>query len=178
MLENKYLILVGGTGRNVGKTEFVCQLISTIAKDYDVYGLKVSSIFPDEAIYHGTHEGKMEDLRLFEEKRLDTTKDTSRMLRAGAKKVYYLQSDDNHILKHYLDFLDCIPKDSIIVCESNSLYYHVRPVMHLLVTDGGPVKPRAKKQLSLADRVITSQGKNGFAEIEAIYSLLKTGWQE
>ncbi len=176
MLENKYLILVGGTGRNVGKTEFVCQLIKTIAQDHDVYGLKVSAIFPDEAIYHGNHEGKIEDIKLFEETRLDTKKDTSRMLRAGAKKVFYLQSDDEHINKHYLDFLQRIPADSIIVCESNSLYYHVKPIMHLLVTDGGTIKPRAKKQFELADIVIISEGKSGFKEIDQIYSTLKNQW--
>lgn len=167
MIENKKLILIGGTGRNVGKTEFVCRLISMTAKKYDVYALKVSAIFPDEDIFHGNHEGAPESQILFEETRGDTSKDTSRMLRAGAKKVFYLQSDDRFIKKGYSKFCDLIPQDAIVVCESSSLQYHVKPGLHVIVTNSGAtIKPRAKKLLDFADIVITSNGQEGFRELE------------
>ncbi len=167
MIENKKLILIGGTGRNVGKTEFVCRLISMTAKKCDVYALKVSAIFPDEDIFHGNHEGALETQSLFEETRRDTSKDTSRMLRAGAKKVFYLQSDDRFIKKGYNQFCDLIPEGAIVVCESNSLGSHVKPGLHVIVTHSElPIKPRAKKQIELADIVITSNGKEGFPELE------------
>lgn len=167
MLENKKLILIGGTGRNVGKTECVCKLISVTAAKCDVYGLKVSAIFPDEGIFHGNHDELMAPKRLFEETRRDTSKDTSRMLRAGAKKVFYLQSEDAFIEDGYEQFLDLIPRDSIIICESNSLSYHVKPGLHVIVSGIGiPIKPRAKKLLKRADIVISSNRKDGFPELE------------
>lgn len=53
MLKNKRLLVVGGTGRDVGKTEFVCKLMGKISEYRPVYALKVSAIFPDEELYHG-----------------------------------------------------------------------------------------------------------------------------
>ena len=167
MIENKKLLLIGGTGRNVGKTEFVCRLIRMVAKKYDVYALKVSAIFPDEDIFHGNHGEALEHQSLFEETRGDTSKDTSRMLRAGAKKVFYLQSDDKSIKQGYSRFCDLIPQDAIVVCESSSLGYYVKPGLHVIVTSSGvTIKPRATKQLEFADIVITSNGQEGFRELE------------
>ena len=91
------LLIVGGTARNVGKTEFVCRLITSICRKYPVYGLKVSAIFPDEGIYHGNHTDDMPTRQVVEETRLYTGKDTSRMLQAGARRVFYLRSEDNGI---------------------------------------------------------------------------------
>src|SRR6056297_165204 len=98
MLHDPNLLIVGGTGRNVGKTEFVCRLIEKISRTEVVYALKVSAIFPDEEIYHGNHDGEESVHHLFEETRMETGKDTSRMLQAGASRVFYLRGDDNTIL--------------------------------------------------------------------------------
>lgn len=179
MLENSYLILVGGTGRNVGKTEFVCRLIEAISKDHDVFGLKVSAIFPDEVLFHGNHEKELSQFHLFEEKRIDTRKDTSRMLQAGAKKVFYLQSEDQFIEQGYKEFLSLIPENGVIVSESNSLGYFVKPVRHIIVkAEAGPVKPRAEKLLEQADIIISSDGRRGFPEIENICSDIYQVWQK
>ncbi len=166
MIKNSRLILIGGTGRNVGKTEFVCNVISKFSKNNAVFGLKVSAIFPDEKLFHGDHLGSSSDRRLFEEVRRDTRKDTSRMLRAGADRVFYLQSDDEHILDGYYTFCKQIPENSLIVCESNSLGCHVKPGLHIVVQGADmSVKPRAKAQLELADMVVVSTGERGFPEL-------------
>lgn len=178
MIENNRLILIGGTGRNVGKTEFVCRLIEQTAEKHDVYALKVSAIFPDEEIYHGRHDELLQSQRLFEETRFDTGKDTSRMLRAGAKRVFYLQSDDEFIESGYVEFCKKIPQDSIVVCESNSLGYHVKPGLHLIIkSNQGIIKPRAEKQLRLADLIITSDEKNGFPELSSISINSQKMWE-
>lgn len=169
VIENKRLILVGGTGRNVGKTEFVCRLIQQTAELYNVYALKVSAIFPDEEVFHGHHGGLLQSQRLFEETRFDTPKDTSRMLRAGAKRVFYLQSDDEFIESGYLEFCNQVPEGSIVICESNSLGYHVKPGLHIIIKGSrGIIKPRAKNQLKFADLIITSDEQSGFPELDSI----------
>ncbi len=176
----KNLIIIGGTGRNVGKTEFVCRLIEKVAAIHEVYALKVSAIFPDEGIFHGDHsdENLSTGQKLFEENRRDTTKDTSRMLRAGAKTVFYLRSDDSGILAGFADFQKQIIPDSLIVCESNSLWQFVKPCLLVMVTRKEQIiKPRAVRQMEAADIVVTSDGKNGFPEIEKIQVTNNSLWK-
>lgn len=176
MDHDKRLLIVGGTSRNVGKTELVCRIIEKISSYLPVYALKVSAVYPDEAIRHGNHRTNEE--HLFEERRSDSNKDTSRMLRAGATRVFYLRGDDRRILQAYTLFLEQVETGIPIVCESNSLAEFVRPGLHLMVTKkNGEVKKRAIKPLQLADQVIISDGHSGFAELDRItYSLEEKAW--
>lgn len=170
------LLLVGGTGRNVGKTEFICRLINKMSATHPVYALKISAIFPDEGLYHGSHD-KGEGQKLFVETRLDGGKDTSRMLRAGATRVYYLRSEDHLVAQGFLQAMQEIPNNSLLVCESNSLREYLHPGLAIVVTrPGSPVKPRAKKRLADADLVITSDGRSGFVELDWLHYQTETGW--
>jgi len=172
------LLLVGGAGRNVGKTEFVCRLIEEFSKNHEIYALKVSAIFPDEHLYHGDHSHGAPEGHLFEENRLDAHKDTSRMLRAGAKKVFYLRSDDAGMEKGYREFLERIPADALVVCESNSLSSLVEPALHIVVRScTGQVKPRARKLIDLADLVVFSDGASGFPELHHIEVIDENCWK-
>ncbi|MDJ0622182.1 MAG: hypothetical protein QNJ17_04400 [Desulfocapsaceae bacterium] len=169
MLTDNQLLIVGGTTRNVGKTEFVCRLIEKISHDFSVYGLKVSAIFPDEGIYHGDHSDDMVTRQVVEETRLDTSKDTSRMLRAGAHRVFYLRSEDDGILSGYQEFRNKLPQDAIVVCESNALGEHLKAGLQIIVTkEDVPVKARAQARLQVADLVVISDGNSGFKELECI----------
>lgn len=178
MLKNKQLLVVGGTGRDVGKTEFVCQLIGKISEYRQVYALKVSAIFPDEELYHGTHTTEEEHLHLFEETRLTTNKDTSRMLRAGAQRVFYLRSNDEGIRSGFDEFFKIVPEKAVIICESNSLGQFVAPALSIIVkSKNGPIKQRALAQLNSADLVIVSDGSSGFSELNLINYSEHDGWQ-
>jgi hypothetical protein len=169
MIEDQKLLLVGGAGRNVGKTEFVCRLIQKIAKDHCVYALKVSAIFPDERLYHGDHASETEGNSLFPETDRGTSKDTSRMLRAGATGVFYLRSDGASIPTHYETFRRKIPADALVVCESNSLGQFVNPSLYIMVKSlSGEIKPRAIPQLERADLVVVSDGISGFPELAGV----------
>ena len=170
MFHDKTLLIVGGTARNVGKTELACRIIKKISTDISVYALKVSAIFPDEGIYHGDHLGETEDQHLFEETRHDTAKDTSRMLRAGAKRVFYLRCEDNCISEAFTLFRNQLPANTAIVCESNSLAEHVQPGLLIMVKKNeGKIKPRAMARLQRADLIIVSDGSSGFAELDRIH---------
>jgi hypothetical protein len=78
---------VGGTGRHVGKTEFICRLIQKISAQRPVYAIKVSAIFPDEELYHGDHLTDEPSLHLLGETNNTSDKDTSRMLQAGCPGI-------------------------------------------------------------------------------------------
>lgn len=171
------MIIIGGAGRNVGKTEFACRLIQKFSSRTDIYGLKVSSIYPDEEIFHGDHSGLSAADRLFEETRLEGGKDTSRMLRAGARQVFYLRSDDKGIGSAFAEFQKQIPAKAVVVCESNSLIKIVRPALFLVVRSvNGDVKARALPLLEAADAVIVSDGITGFPDIENISYHHSSGW--
>lgn len=167
METNPRLCIVGGTGRNTGKTEFCCRLINRTAHQVQVVGLKVSAILPDEALLHGDHSEI--ETNLFEELRRDTNKDSSRMLRAGASQVFYLQGDKGTIASGYHKVLRLIPKDCLIICESNSLAAIVRPGLLVVIRSANrTAKPRSLPLLERADLIITSDGRSGFAELDHI----------
>lgn len=171
------LVVVAGTGRDVGKTAFVCELISTFSTRTEVYGLKVSSIQPDEGIYHGDHSGCGARGVLVEETRADLDKDTSRMIRAGAARVFYLRGDDEQILAGFDAFLATIPPHAAIVCESGSLWKFVEPGLLIMVTmRGRPVKKRAQTLAERASLVVESRGEGGFPELSRIRLNNASGW--
>ena len=177
MTANKRLLVVGGTGRNVGKTEFVCRLIERIARVRLIYALKVSSVYPDEERFHGSHSAGNVEGQLFEEQSASKSKDTSRMLLAGAKKAFYLRSDGDRILDGYKAFQKRIPDGSPVVCESNSLGHVIEPALSIVIKSSHtPVKPRAYALLESADLVVVSDGKSGFPELDAVEYLEGIGW--
>lgn len=170
MHRDQNLLIVGGAGRNVGKTELVCRLIEKVSTACPIYALKVSAVLPDETIFHGDHSGEGAQEQLFEETRHDSSKDTSRMLRAGARRVFYLRGEDNAIASQYTSLRRQLPQDSALICESNSLAGYVLPGIHIMVkTAHAAVKPRARKRMALADLIITSDGISGFKEVQCIH---------
>lgn len=171
------LLIVAGVGRNVGKTEFVCRLIAQFADQKEVFGLKVSAIHPDEAIYHGDHSTLPAGICLFEETRAGLDKDTSRMLQAGAKKVYYLQGDDEQIRAGFEQFQHLIPESAPIVCESSSLWKYVQPGLLVLIKSAAvEIKPRALEIEEHASLIVESDGLSGFSQLDSIIFSDVHGW--
>ncbi|MBE0584807.1 MAG: hypothetical protein IH612_13755 [Desulfofustis sp.] len=177
MIDDSRLLIVGGSGRNVGKTEFVCRLIQKVATRHEVFALKVSAVFPDEKPFHGDHTEDAANGYLFEETSRDKEKDTSRMLRAGARRVFYLRSGDDGILQGFTAFKRQVPPDAVIVCESNSLVRFVNPGLFILVkAERGSVKARVHSLLDRADMVVISRGHAGFPELERIVLDRHNSW--
>ena len=178
MATNKRLLVVGGTGRDVGKTEFVCRLIERIARVRPIYALKVSVVYPDEELFHGCHSGVIEQGRLFEEQSASKSKDTSRMLLAGAKKAFYLRSAGDGMLDGYKAFQKRIPDGAPVICESNSLGQIIEPALSIVIKSShAPIKPRAYALLESADLVVVSDGTSGFPELAAVEYLEGIGWR-
>lgn len=172
-----HLIIIGGTGRNIGKTEFVCGLIQRHSSQHQTYGLKVSAIFPDEMHCHGGDKPAGNEGNLFEEINRDSFKDTSRMLRAGAKRVFFLCGDNEDIISGFEYYLGLIPDGGVIVCESNSLAEYIDPGLYVMIRTASTItKERARKNLGKADLVVTSTGQGGFPELEEVMYSPKKGW--
>ena len=109
------ILIIGSTGRNTGKTVFACKLIENHAAQNEIIGVKVIPVDNHEVECHRGTEGcgicssLIGDYKIIEEKNIDTAKDTSRMLKAGAKKTYLLLIDRNCLEKGINAFLKILP---------------------------------------------------------------------
>jgi len=145
------ILLIAGTGRNAGKTMLACEIIRHLSKTADVIGVKISSHFhpvesgqkivANPAYYHIIEET------------LHTSKDSSRMLQAGAKKVFYIQAKQDNLEEAFNTIsaeLSCCP----VICESGGLHRYIKPGLFLFVR--GEEIPENKKAMSDYDPVIVS----------------------
>jgi hypothetical protein len=128
------LIIVAGDGRNSGKTGMCCKIISESNADR-LKGIKISPHFhqPGEGMYLISED---EGYLIYEELSRVTGKDSAEMLRAGAEKVYYIQTKDRFLARAFEEVLRIIPEGDPIVCESPALINHFDPgVFIIMVSD-------------------------------------------
>ena len=126
------LLLIAGTGTKSGKTSMACKLIEQF-REYNITAIKITPHF------HETTPGlrtvcEETGYAIYEETNSDTTKDTSRMLRAGAGKVYFAKVTDNQLLAVFNKLMGLIPEDTPVVCESPALRNYVDPGVLIIMT--------------------------------------------
>jgi len=127
------LLLIAGTGRKVGKTTLACQLINKQSKTHAVTGIKISPHM------HHQVEGQSivaqsENYMIIEETNFNSAKDSSRMLKAGASRVFYLQTRDRHIIEPFQLLLDMIPENAPVICESGTMLKFAKSGLFFLVS--------------------------------------------
>jgi hypothetical protein len=119
------LLLIAGTGNKSGKTTLACRVIEQF-RDRGIVAIKITPHF------HETTPGlkvltEKPGYSVFEETNSDTTKDTSRMLRAGASKVFFARVNDNSLLDAFLEIIKQVPDGTPVVCESPALRCFAEP---------------------------------------------------
>ncbi len=160
------MLLLGATGRNLGKTTLACRLIRETAAGGAVVALKVTVIRDERAGCPrggagcgvcGALDG---EFQLTEETRPGADKDTRRMLAAGARRVWWLRVRREALAAGIEALRACIEPNTPVVCESNSLRLACRPGLFVMIRDGhgGQVKATAGAVLSLADLLLSSDG--------------------
>lgn len=119
------ILLIGGNGQNVGKTTFICNIIKEHSSTHNIIAIKTSNHFHEIAT-QDIVIAKNDDFIITKETSKSTGKDTARMLNAGAKEVFFIQSNDIHIGKAFDIIYKIIDKNKLIICESVSLrtYFH------------------------------------------------------
>lgn len=132
------ILLVMGTGRNVGKTVSACNIIQNLSGRHQTVGVKISPHFhelePDLKYLY-----KTEELVIVEEKNI-TKKDSSRMLQSGAKKVFYVQAKNKKLGEAFNRISEIILPEQPVVVESGGLYEIIEPGMLFFVTGEKPKK--------------------------------------
>lgn len=166
MIRRPDMIMIGSTGRNVGKTEFACALIQRYASVVPVTGLKITAISESGGTCPRGSEGcgvctSLEGaFTITEERDAASFKDTSRMLRAGAQRVLWLRVRKERLEEGVRAVLARIPDGGAVVCESNSARRVIEPGLFLMIRPeaASPVKPSARSLMAHVDRLITFTG--------------------
>jgi hypothetical protein len=139
MTELPNLLLVAGTNRNVGKTTFICNIISKY-RNLDIIGVKITPHF------HNSRDNKRiiyqsDKVYISEELDNKSNKDSSFMLKSGAKKVYYIENINDNF-QEVVALLEKIPNNIPIICESASLRKSIIPGLMVLLDNDSIIEKK------------------------------------
>ncbi|MDQ1332005.1 MAG: hypothetical protein QG576_39 [Bacteroidota bacterium] len=125
------LLLIAGTGNKSGKTTFACRVI----EQYRESGIVAVKITPH---FHETTSGlillnETQGYSIYEETDSETNKDTSRMLKSGAARVFFAKVTDKNLAGAFSEILEFIPSETPVVCESPALRYCAEPGVFVIM---------------------------------------------
>jgi hypothetical protein len=126
------LLLIAGTGTKSGKTSIACRIIEQFP-DLEITAVKITPHF------HETTPGlvaKAEEngYSIYEETDRDSSKDTSRMLRAGAKRVLFAKVWDDQLPAVFREIMKEIAAGVPVICESPALRNFIEPGVFIIMT--------------------------------------------
>lgn len=152
---DKNLLIIGGSGRNVGKTTLATSIITKISATTPTIGLKVSTFKKGNEQYHGAHTPlPLNSFRINTETCVNPQKDTAKMVFSGASKAYFIETYDTLVPQAYNEFIRTSNSAGLaIVCESQSLRYYVKPGLFILIMDSQNSKKFTEEFIKQADFV-------------------------
>ena len=134
-------VVVGGSGRNAGKTLLIESLISAFPEARWL-AVKISGHT------HGAREPEFQ-----REEKPGAETDTGRFLAAGASEAWWLRTGPDRLSEAVPQLLSLLDRFENAVIESNSIVEFMRPDLYLFVA-GGERKASAERWISRADLVI------------------------
>lgn len=177
-LKDNRLLLIGGTGRNVGKTTLACRIIEKVSKEAAIIGLKVSTQKPGEMKFHGTGHTSFDKYSITHEESIIPSKDTAKMINCGALASYYIETKADYVTAAYNGFKKQISADMALVCESRTLRDYIKPALFIMLVNEEHTKSDSLHFIKLADVVFKYQ--DGLDElqnlVEAISYSNENGW--
>jgi hypothetical protein len=177
------MLMLGALGRNAGKTEFACALLRKWTSQREIVGIKVTTVHERDGNCPRGGEGCGVctsfggSYLLTEEINPLSSKDTSRLLAAGASRVWWLRVLRSELATGFQALLHEIGRDAISICESNSLRHIVKPGLFAVLREKGftGCKPSCREVFDLADFVIERDGDTYNIPLEQI-QLSQDGW--
>jgi len=155
----KNILLISGTGKNTGKTTLACKVITHFSEQFELVALKISphyhhtGLTPEQLVINTGY-------RIIKEKDAESGKDSSRMLKAGAKESIFIQCSEEYLLDAMNSLPAWIWKDVPVICESGSLGDYIVPGVHILVSPSNEFinHPEYNARIRKADRKIMYNG--------------------
>jgi molybdenum cofactor guanylyltransferase len=162
------MLLLGGAGRNVGKTEFACEIIRRYSPKIPVVTAKITTVkdgddsCPRGGQGCGVCSSLANDYFLMEEFSVGAHKDTARMKQAGANRVFWLRVRQSALTSGINAMFAEIPSGTCLVCESNSARKIVEPGSFLVLqaANSNAVKTSCAAVQEHADRFIAFHGQS------------------
>jgi hypothetical protein len=154
------ILLIAGTGQNVGKTLFASKVIELVSKNKPVVSIKISPHFHKQnknmEILLAT-----DNFQIIKENSKEGNKDSNRFLKAGSSEVYYVQTKDSSLVEVLSYFDDILDSNTAIVCESGGLRDVIEPGLFLILnkSENKNFKPRIEKYKHLSDAWIEFDGE-------------------
>ncbi|UCG59415.1 MAG: NTP transferase domain-containing protein [Phycisphaerales bacterium] len=166
MIKIPGMLMVGARCKADGKTTFTCALIERFCSQVDVVGVKISTIDSVNESHHPdiTGTGKNRSAAcpycITDERECSGYTDTARMLRAGAKKVLWLQAMNTHLEEGIHQLAVRLGKNTVSVCESNRARREIQPGVFVMIRSSQEAtwKPSAREVAEYVDRIVVSQG--------------------
>ena len=157
MITIKNLLLIAGTGTKSGKTTMACRIIRQF-KELKIIGIKITPHF------HETTTGLItiseeSGYSIYEETDPDSFKDTSRMLRAGASRVYFAKVWDDQLFKVFNEIMRQVPEGAPVICESPALRHFVEPGIFIIMTSKPINKQKDISNLQKSPHVMFQLGE-------------------
>ena len=137
------IVVVGGSGRNVGKTSLIESLIRAFPEARWL-AIKVSGHV------HGAGQWKFE-----RHQTPDPETDTGRFLAAGAREAWWLRAGEDRLAAAAPELQALMAGFENVIIESNSIVEILRPDLHLFVA-GDEWKESAGRWLASARPVIVT----------------------
>ena len=142
MISQPNILLISGSGQNTGKTTLACRLIEYFAGNFEITGIKITPHF--HALSHSIPKVlETKEFIIYEETERDRPKDSSRMLKAGARRVFFIVSEKEYVGKVMKDMLGILSPSTAIICESGGLEDFYRTGLHIFLkgSDNANINP-------------------------------------
>ena len=159
------MLLVAAAASKVGKTEFARRMIQKLAARMDVVGVKVTTIrevggpcprCKDGCGVCSSLAGDFEILAQGPE--TPSTKDTGKLLAAGARPVYWVRAFRAHLPAAAAALGGRLGPDAVVVCESSSLrLVGVPDYFVMLRPPGRDLKPSSAEVKRYVDRFVSPE---------------------
>jgi len=165
------VVAVSGFSSNVGKTTLVCELLRMLpgweaikltrghyrSCGRDPAGCCVSDLLRDEPVVRSGREANYQ-----------VGKDTGRFWDAGAANVHWVIVREDQVERGINEALGRVESDGVII-EGNSFLDYVNPDLAVMCarSEGGKVKPSARRALAKSDLVYVSSLEADGAEARA-----------
>lgn len=160
------ILMIGSAGRNAGKTLLACDLIRRHAPAQPIVAVKVTTIKEETGACPrggngcgvcGEFQGQFSLTQVHDR---PPNKDTTRLLDAGASKVFWLRVRDEYLEEGVRETLNQIPDNQPSLWESNSARRVLQPAVFLVLREKGNdrVKDSCLGVMDDADRILEFDG--------------------
>ncbi|MGA3045999.1 MAG: hypothetical protein ABSD67_05220 [Terracidiphilus sp.] len=166
------IVVVGGSGRNVGKTALICGLIAEL-KELRWTAVKISS----------HNHGKQEPV--WEETTAGTGTDTARYLAAGAERALLISADGDELGAVVRQLIESQEPETHLILESNQVLIFLQPDICLAVlgnrlsAEATEMKPSFRPFLQITDALISPTGEailpEGFDPAKPVFRQASVG---